>query len=67
MARSPLPLPPETDLLLGLNAIANAFGRSPKTIRRWIKTEDLPARRLPDQTWVTSMGSIRQWISAYEE
>ncbi len=51
-------------IIVGLDAIGAAFGRTRWTIRRWIEHEDFPASRLPDGTWTTSQSLIDQWLTA---
>jgi hypothetical protein len=55
-----------SDILVGADQIADAFQRSPCTIRRWVKSGFLPHRRLPDGTVCTSLGAISSWILAGE-
>ncbi len=50
--------------LVGLDAIGAYFGRSRTTARRWIVDQDLPASRLPDDTWCTTPTLLDQWLLA---
>jgi hypothetical protein len=52
------------ELVIGLSAIGNLFGRSRWTIMRWIKGEGFPACKLPDGSWVTDRELVRRWILA---
>ena len=56
-----------SDILVGAEQIANAFQRSPCTIRRWAKSGFLPHKRLPDGAICTSYGAIARWIGEAEQ
>ena len=49
-------------VLVGLDNIGAAFGRSRWTIRRWIDEEGFPACQLPDKSWAVSRGAIDRWL-----
>ena len=55
--------PPGSYVLVGLDNIGAAFGRTRWTIRRWISTEGFPACRLPDKSWAVSLGAIDRWLA----
>jgi len=50
-------------VLVGLDNIGAAFGRSRWTIRRWIAEEGFPACQLPDKSWAVSQGAIDRWLA----
>jgi hypothetical protein len=53
---------PESDVLRGLEQIGRYVGFGPAAIRRWVASEDFPARRLPDGSWLSSGSAITEWI-----
>jgi len=57
--------PSETGLLVGLDQIGGTLGRGRHAARNWILHHGLPARRLPDGTWITAVPLIIEWISSY--
>ena len=54
--------PAQTGVILGLANIGKVFGRSRWSIARWIREHGMPAARLPDGTWFTTMGLNEAWI-----
>ena len=44
-------------VIVGLEAIGAQFGRTRRTIRRWIAPEGFPASRLPDGAGTTTLAS----------
>jgi len=50
--------------LVGLDEIGRYFRRSRSTARRWVKHEDLPAARLPDGSWTTTVTLLDKWLLA---
>ena len=53
-----------SSLIIGLENIGVAVGRSRWTVRRWIYHESFPACRLPDGVYATSSTLIDGWVSA---
>jgi len=51
-------------MLEGLPAIATFLGKGIETTRRWIRTEGLPATKLPNGRWLTHKALVLQWIYA---
>jgi predicted DNA-binding transcriptional regulator AlpA len=49
-------------LIVGLNAIGRAVGRSRSTLWRWILWRDFPAARLPDGRYATTSTWIDAWL-----
>lgn len=54
----------QTELLKGLDEIGHYMRRSPRTLRRWYKTESFPLCHLPDGSVVTTKALIDTWILA---
>ncbi len=52
----------ENGIIVGLDEIGGRFGRSRWAVARWIRTHGVPAARLPDGRWFTTMGLIEAWI-----
>lgn len=53
-------------VLVGLERIGAAFGRSRFSIRRWIEHEGFPAAQLPNGQWWTSLQAIERWRAERE-
>ena len=51
-----------TEIVVGLDAIGNLFGRSRWAVARWIRNAGFPAARLPDGTWFTTPSLIDAWV-----
>lgn len=54
----------ERQILVGLDEIASYFGKSRKTIWRWIQHQGFPAAPLPTGEWFTTPTLIDDWILA---
>ncbi len=55
----------ETPLvLIGLEAICNAVGAGPRTVKRWMKVDGFPARRYSDGVYRASPESVQRWFSS---
>jgi hypothetical protein len=64
----PAPPPPEEPgFVVGLDAIGSCLGYSGEAARRWIDQHGLPARRLPDGRWASSVRLIDSWLASYKE
>jgi hypothetical protein len=55
-------LDPASDILRGLDQIGRYVGFGPAAVRRWVASEDFPARRLPDGSFISSGSAITAWI-----
>ena len=49
-------------VIIGVRAIAALFGRSGKTIARWIERKGFPAAKLPSGHWATSTSLVDAWL-----
>jgi len=52
----------KSELTIGQEAIGRLSGRSRWAAARWIRDHTLPAARMPDGQWFTTVGSIESWI-----
>lgn len=50
-------------LLIGLEAICNAVGAGPRTVKRWMATDGFPARRCSDGVYRADPHSVRRWFA----
>ena len=51
------------DLLIGHEAIAAVFDRSPATLKRWLRLDQtFPVKRLPGGEPATTVSLIAEWI-----
>lgn len=51
--------------LFGLKAIGSYLGKSDKTVRKLIRTEGLPARKIGGE-WASDKAWINEWFSRYK-
>jgi len=50
-------------VLVGLTAICNAVGAGEKTVKRWIRNDNFPARRCTDGIYRADPEAIRRWFA----
>ncbi len=50
-------------LLIGLEAICNAVGAGPRTVKRWMAADGFPARRCSDGVYRADPHSVRRWFA----
>lgn len=53
--------------LVGQKRIAEYFGRSVDTIQRWIKYQNFPGCKLPDNSWIVLPEQIDEWIKVRKQ
>lgn len=51
-------------VLIGLEAICNAVGAGPRTVKRWVDVDGFPARRCSDGVYRADPRSVQRWFSS---
>ncbi len=49
-------------LFIGLEAICNAVGAGPRTVKKWMAEDGFPARRYSDGVYRASVRSVERWF-----